>query len=127
MGSLFGLDGDKYVCTGSIILKRKQGLSDEQAAACPGTVVDLVPTKLESYGMKLLLKRINEATKKQVYFCADHDMEVIITCHQHLELVTNISNLSPISQTCHQHISSTTSVTNIDLAALFFDKHKFIK
>ena len=69
LGSIFGVLDDKYVCVGSIVLKRKQGLSDEQAAACPGTLVDLVPTKLEDYGMRLMLKRIKSETDKQFYFC----------------------------------------------------------
>ena len=113
MGSLHALLDDKYVSVGTIILKRKQGLSDEQAAACPGTVVDLVPTKLESYGMRLMLKRIKSETDQQFYFCADHDMQVIMTCHQHLKLVTNISNLSPIAQTCHQHLKLVTNSSNL--------------
>ena len=97
MGSLHAVLDDKYVSVGTIILKRKQGLSDEQAAACPGTVVDLVPTKLESYGMRLMLKRIKSETDQQFYFCADHDMQVIIACHQHLKLVINNIIVSPIS------------------------------
>ena len=92
LGSLLGLLGDKWVCVGSIVLKRKQGLSDEQAAACPGTVVDLIPKKLESFAMSLMLKRLSDATDKQTYFCADHDMTVNLKafCHQHLNSVTNI-------------------------------------
>ena len=64
LGSLLGLLDDKWVCVGSIVLKRKQGLSDEQAAACPGTVVDLIPKKLESYAMSLMLKRLSDANNK---------------------------------------------------------------
>ena len=92
LGSIFGVLDDKYVCVGSIVLKRKQGLSDEQAAACPGTVVDLIPKKLESYAMGLMLKRLSEATDRQTYFCADHDMTVNLKsfCHQYLNFVTNI-------------------------------------
>ena len=97
LGSLFGLLDDKWVCTGSIILKRKQGVSDEQAAACPGYIVDLVPTKLEDYGMGLMLKRIKSETDQQVFFCADHDMTVIITWHQHFKFVTKSTIASPTS------------------------------
>ena len=59
-----------------MVLKRKQGLSVEQAAAGEGTIVDLVPTKLEGFAMELMLKRIASETDKQIYFCADHDMKV---------------------------------------------------
>lgn len=78
MGSLFALLDDKYVAVGSIVLKRKQGVSDEQAAAAPGTIVNLIPKKLEGYGMELMLKRMRSynTEDKQTYFCADHDMTV---------------------------------------------------
>ena len=129
LGSLFALLDEKWVSVGSVVLKRKQGLSDEQAAAGEGTIVDLVPTKLEGFGMKLMLKRIASATDKQVYFCADHDMQVnklsallsaqTSRCHQH-HFVTNIT-LSPKSR-CHQnHV-----VTNITLSPTSL-QHFFIK
>ena len=116
LGFLFGLLDGKYVAVGSIVLKRKQGHSDEQAAAAPGTVVDLDPKKLEGYGMKLMLKRMRSynTEDKQTYFCADHDMTVnqnatTSLCHRG-HFVTN-RTLSPISL-CHQHHV----VTNITLS-----------
>ena len=53
-------------------------MSDELAAESPGIIVDLIAKKLESYGMRLMLKRIRDATDKQCYICADGDTEVII-------------------------------------------------
>ena len=61
---------------GSIVLKRKQGYTDEQVANACGTIVDLIPKKLEGYAMSLMLKRIRSATDESSYFCADHDMTV---------------------------------------------------
>ena len=124
---MFGLLDEKWVCVGSIVLKRKQGLSDEQAADCPGTVVDLIPRKLEAYAMSLMLKRLREASDKQVYFCADHDMTVIIVCHQHLKIVTNISKLSPTSQNCHQHIRTRTFCHQHQFSCTSSYKHFFIQ
>ena len=123
MGSLFALLDDKYVAVGSIVLKRKQGVPDEQAAAAPGTIVDLVPKKLEGYGMELMLKRMRSynTDDKQTYFCADHDMTVIkkttkSLCHQH-HVVTNIT-LSPTSR-CHQNdVVTNITVTEITLSPI---------
>ena len=43
LGSLFGKLEDQMVCCGSVVLKRKQGLTDDQVENCPGTLVDLIP------------------------------------------------------------------------------------
>ena len=64
------------MAVGSIVLKRRQGYTDEQVATACGTIVDLIPKKLEGYAMALMLKRIRSATDQPSYFCADHDMTV---------------------------------------------------
>ena len=64
------------MAVGSIVLKRRQGYTDEQVATACGTIVDLIPKKLEGYALTLMLKRIRSATDKQSYICADHDMTV---------------------------------------------------
>ena len=81
LGSLFGKLEDKWRCVGSVVLKRKQGLSDEQAAAAPGNVIDVAPKDMEGYACNLMLKRIRSATEKQTFFCADHDMQVNQNAH----------------------------------------------
>ena len=43
LGSLFGKLEDRMVCCGSIVLKRKQGLTDDQVENCPGELVDIIP------------------------------------------------------------------------------------
>ena len=43
LNSLYGKLGDRWVCCGSIVLKRRQGLTDEQVENCDGNLVDLVP------------------------------------------------------------------------------------
>ena len=76
--SLYGeLDG-KMVCCGSMCIKRKQRLSDEKAAEAPGCVVDLIPKKLEMFGLGLMLKRVKSESSKQYYLCADGDTQVRI-------------------------------------------------
>ena len=76
MGSLYGTLGDKQASCGTIVLKRKQGLSSTKAAACPGEVVDLPPQKLESYALSLFLKKIRCSTDKRCYLAADGDKKV---------------------------------------------------
>ena len=41
--SLYGKLDDRWVCCGSLVLKRRQGLTDEQVQNCDGILVDLVP------------------------------------------------------------------------------------
>ena len=43
LNSLYGKLDDRWVCCGSIVLKRRQGLTDEQVEKCDGILVDLVP------------------------------------------------------------------------------------
>ena len=76
--SLFGRLGDKMVCCGTIVLKRRQNLSMEKAENAPGEIVDLAPTDLESYAFRLLMKKLASQTKKQFYICGDGDMTVQI-------------------------------------------------
>ena len=86
--SLYGrLDG-RMVCCGSLCIKRKQSLSDEQAAECPGIVVDLIPKKLETCGLELMLKRIRDATDKKCYLCADGDTQVNIKLGTKYKMLT---------------------------------------
>ena len=77
--SLYGRDSTgRMVCCASLCIKRKQSLSDEQAAECPGIVVDLIPKKLETCGLELMLKKIREATDKKCFLCADGDTQVVM-------------------------------------------------
>ena len=64
------------VCCGSLVIKRKQSLSDEKAAKAPGVVVDLIAKKMETFGLGLMMKRVNSITKKKFYLCADGDTQV---------------------------------------------------
>ena len=41
--SLFGKLGDKNVCCKSIVIKRRQGMTDEQVENASGLIVDLYP------------------------------------------------------------------------------------
>ena len=41
--SLFGKNGDKMVYCKSIVIKRRQGMTDEQVENAPGLIVDLFP------------------------------------------------------------------------------------
>ena len=41
--SLFGKNGDNMVCCKSIVIKRRQGMTDEQVENAPGLIVDLFP------------------------------------------------------------------------------------
>ena len=43
LNSLFGRLGDRMVCCGTIVLKRRQGLTDDQVEQCDGILVDLLP------------------------------------------------------------------------------------
>ena len=83
------MDG-KFVSCGTVVLKRKQQLSMSKAEKAGGNVVDLPPTRLEGYGLALLLKRVAASTKKQFHLAADGDLKVI--SHQNLspKSVTNI-------------------------------------
>ena len=77
--SLYGRDSNgRMVCCASLCIKRKQSLSDEQAAQCPGIVVDLIPKKLETCGLELMLKKIRDATDKKCFLCADGDTQVVM-------------------------------------------------
>ena len=92
----------------------------DKAEEASGIVVDLPPTKLEGFGLELLLKKVAAYTPKQFHLAADGDMQVkIVTifCHQHPSpkfCVTNIRNQNFfVSNICHQNFLSPTSVTNI--------------
>ena len=76
LSSLYGLLGDKHVCCSSILLKRKQNLSEEKAENCPGEVVDLISKQMESYAFQLQMKKLASLTKKQFYICGDGDVTV---------------------------------------------------
>lgn len=76
MESVFGELDDKMVCCGSIVLKRRQNLSEEKAQNCPGEVVDLIPTELESYAFRLMMKKLASETDKPFYIVGDGDMTV---------------------------------------------------
>ena len=76
------------VCCGSVVLKRRQNLSEEKAQNAPGEIVDLAPTDLESYGFRLMMKRVASQTKKPFYICADGDLMVQITIYQAVILYT---------------------------------------
>ena len=122
--TLFGKLEDRFVCCGSFVIKRKQGLSMDKAEQASGIVVDLPPNKLEGYGLELLLKKVASYTKKQFHLAADGDMKVtdvtstIHFPHKHT-FVTNIFCLqhpSPIffvSNIRHKYFLSPTSVINI--------------
>ena len=62
-----------------------------KAEKAGGNLVDLPPTRLEGYGLQLLLKRVAACTNKQFHLAADGDLEVKIN-HQH------VTNMSP---SCH--------------------------
>ena len=70
------------VCCGSVVLKRRQNLSEEKAQDAPGEIVDLAPTDLESFGFRLMMKRVASQTKKPFYICADGDLTVQIASYQ---------------------------------------------
>ena len=88
LASMFGLLGDRYVTCGSVVLKRRQGYTEEQASQADGNVVDLIPQKMESYGCELLLKRIQSYNNegKQFLFVADGDQKVILVIRAHVIL-----------------------------------------
>ena len=67
LGTMFGKLDAKMVCVGSVVVKRKQGLSNEKAEKATGNVVDLPADALEGYALELLLKRLASATKKQFH------------------------------------------------------------
>ena len=79
LATLFGFLNGKYVCVGSVVLKRKQLLAMDKAEQASGTVVDLPPNLLEGYGLQLLLKRVAEYTSKQFHLAADGDLKVILS------------------------------------------------
>ena len=60
----------KTVCISSLLLKRKQRLSDELAKTAPGIVVDLPAGQLESYGLELQMKHLRNVTDRRFYLCA---------------------------------------------------------
>ena len=69
-GSMFSkLDG-KSVCVGSCVVKRKGDVTDEAAQNGPGIITNLIPKKLESYALELLVKMIAERTNEQFYLCS---------------------------------------------------------
>ena len=70
------------MCCGSLVIKRKQSLSDEKAAKAPGVVVDLIAKKMETFGLGLMMKRVNSITKKKIYLCADGDTQVNTKKHK---------------------------------------------
>ena len=76
LSSMFVLLDGKYYCVSSIVLKRKQGLSDEKAENCVGEVVDLIPKQMESYAFQLQMKKLASETSKQFYICGDGDTTV---------------------------------------------------
>ena len=94
LGSLFGKLGDTWKCCGSIVLKRKQGLSEEKVQNAPGEIVDVIPSALESYAFRLLMKRLASSTDKTFYICGDGDMTV------------QIKQLSSSYQEVIKHLSS---------------------
>ena len=77
-----------------------------KAEKAGGNLVDLPPTRLEGYGLQLLLKRVAACTDKQFHLAADGDLEVKIS-HQHVTIMSPffchqffvINFLSPIF--CH--------------------------
>ena len=81
--SLYGRLNGQMVSCGSLCIKRKQSLSDEEAAECPG---------IETCGLELMLKRIRDATDKKCYLCANGDTQVIIKeCTKYERLTLFIS------------------------------------
>ena len=70
LSSLFAEHENQSVCIGSILVKRKQRLSDDLAKAAPGIVVDLPATELESYALELQMKRVRTYTDRKFYLCA---------------------------------------------------------
>ena len=53
--TMFGKLGDRMVCCGSAVIKRKQQLGMEKAEKAKGILVDLPPDALEGYGLEILL------------------------------------------------------------------------
>ena len=100
--TLFGLLNGRFVCCGSFVIKRKQGLSMDKAEEASGIVVDLPPKKLEGFGLELLLKKVAAYTKKQFHLAADGDMQVkTVTIFRHHHPSPKF--LSPISVTNIRH------------------------
>ena len=70
LSSLFAEHENQSVCIGSVLVKRKQRLSDDLAKTAPGIVVDLPATELESYALELQMKRVRAYTDRKFYLCA---------------------------------------------------------
>ena len=84
----------------------------DKAEEASGLVVDLPPTKLEGFGLELLLKKVAAYTPKQFHLAADGDMQVkIVAIFLSPTFVTNIRHQNFVSSTsvtkilCHQHPS----------------------
>ena len=53
-------------------------MTDKQVENAPGLIVDLDPKHMESYGFRLMMKKIASHTSKQFSICTDGDMTVQI-------------------------------------------------
>ena len=63
---------------GSLVLKRRQGIPEEQASQADGNIVDLIAQKMESFGQALLLKRIRSVFDGKFLFVTDGDQKVTL-------------------------------------------------
>ena len=67
---MFSKLDEKSVCVGSCVVKRKGDLTDETAKKGPGIICNLIPKKLESYALELLVKMIADRSKEQFFLCS---------------------------------------------------------